>query len=61
MIIEHKFKVHFHDGSRHKELYMTLDMDDIVRLRKTIERAEAKAATLSALMASKGIKQLYLS
>src|SRR5262249_30267729 len=37
MIVEYTLKVVFHDGSKHREIYMVLDESDLVRLRSTID------------------------
>jgi len=52
MIVMHTLKLAFHQqGSRddHGEFYVTLDADDLRSLRKIIDRAEAKAQSLSTL------------
>ena len=56
MIVEYTLKVVFHDGSRrHREIFMAMDENDISRLKKAIERAEKKAASLKALLNSKNL------
>jgi len=56
MILEYILKIAFHDGSRrHREIYMAMDANDIERLKKAIERAEKKAASLKALLDSKNL------
>jgi hypothetical protein len=60
VILEYTLKVVFHDGNRHREIYMALDADDMSRLRKVIERAEEKAASLHSLLESKAITHLRL-
>lgn len=55
MLLEHTLKIVFHDGFRHRELYMALDTSDISRLREVIDRAEKKAASLKSLLNSKGL------
>ncbi len=56
MIVEYILKIVFHDGSRrHREIFMAMDEHDIARLKKAIDRAEKKAATLKALLASKDL------
>jgi|HubBroStandDraft_1064217.scaffolds.fasta_scaffold121305_2 hypothetical protein len=60
VILEYTLKIVFHDGNRHREIYMALDTDDMSRLRKVVERAEEKAASLHSLLKSKGITHLRL-
>ena len=56
MIVEYILKIVFHDGSRrHREIFMAMDADDIARLKKAIDRAEKKAASLKALLDSKNL------
>jgi len=61
MIVEYTLKIVFHDGNRHRELYMALDADDVSRFRAVIDRAEKKAASLTSLLESKGITRLRMS
>jgi hypothetical protein len=59
MILEYTLKIVFHDGSRrHREIFMAMDEGDIARLKKAIERAEKKAASLKALMNSKNLSPM---
>jgi hypothetical protein len=60
MILEYMLKLVFHDGNRHREMYMALDSGDIAHLREMIERAEKKAVSLKSLLESKGIVSLRL-
>lgn len=46
-VVVHLLKLGYHQGSKeHKEFYLSLDADDLETLRKTIDRAEAKAKSL---------------
>lgn len=46
-IVTHLLKVAYHQGSKeHKNFYVTLDADDLQRLKGLIERAESKARSL---------------
>lgn len=52
-VIQHTLKIIFHDGSKHEEVYMALDLNDLKRLRAVIDRAEKKAVSLKALLKGK--------
>ena len=60
MIVEYTLKIVFHDGNRHREIYMALDAEDVSHFHAVIERAEKKAASLTSLLESKGITRLRL-
>lgn len=60
VIIEYTLKIVFHDGARHKEVYMALDASDLSRLREIIQRAEMKVASLSAMLDAKNITHLRI-
>lgn len=60
VILEYTLKIVFHDGGRHREMYMALDAQDIAHLREAIDRAEKKTASLKSLLESKGITSLRL-
>jgi hypothetical protein len=49
-IITHTLKIVCHEGLEHKELYFSLDSEDIVTLKKIVERAEVKLSSLKALL-----------
>lgn len=47
VVIVHYLKLGYHEGSKtHQKFYVALDSDDLKELKKTIERAEEKAAVL---------------
>lgn len=49
MVVIHLLKLAYHEGdARHHHFYVALDDKDLQALKKTIERAEAKARTLKA-------------
>jgi hypothetical protein len=53
MVVMHTFKLAYHEqGSRkdHGEFYVTLDAEDLQKLKDIIERAEAKAKTLASIL-----------
>jgi mRNA-degrading endonuclease HigB of HigAB toxin-antitoxin module len=49
-IISHTLKIVCHEGIEHKELYFSLDSEDISMLKKMVERAETKMASLKTLI-----------
>jgi hypothetical protein len=47
MVVVHLLKLAYHQGSdKHEQFYLSLDDGDLKELRRLIDRAEAKAATL---------------
>lgn len=47
MVVLHTLKLTFHEtNTQHQDFYVSLDADDLVTLRKLIDRAEAKANAL---------------
>ncbi|MBI2681955.1 MAG: hypothetical protein HYX26_01835 [Acidobacteriales bacterium] len=51
MVVMHQLKLSFHQGGpRHQDVYIALDADDLEELKKVLERAEQKAATLRAIV-----------
>lgn len=47
MIVVHVLKLGYHQGNeKHQQFYVSLDAQDLVELRRVIDRAEAKARTL---------------
>ena len=57
-IVTHTLKVIFHEFGEHKELYFSLDAEDISTLKKIAERANEKMASLQALLRSANIPDL---
>jgi hypothetical protein len=48
MVVVHLLKLTYHEGTdKHQQFYVALDDGDLKTLRKLIDRAEAKAATLT--------------
>jgi len=51
MVIVHLLKLGYHQGGeKHQEFYVSLDAEDLDRLKKIIERAETKAKTLKSVI-----------
>ncbi len=55
MLLTHNLKIAFHESGRKgdHEFYVSLDAADLQELKRTIERAEAKAASLKAILPAK--------
>ena len=49
-VIVHNLKISYHQDDEHREFYVALDTEDVVRLRTLLERAEMKAQSLEALL-----------
>jgi hypothetical protein len=63
MIIVHTLKIGYHDSGeqKHKEMYFSLDADDIIKLTEALKRAQDKTRILKAKMDSVGIPTVDLS
>jgi hypothetical protein len=57
-VIVHSLKISFREAGRYREFFTILDNDDLVKLKQTLERAEAKTRTLSAFLQSAKISYL---
>jgi hypothetical protein len=57
-IVTHTLKIIFHEYGEHRELYFSLDAEDVVTLKKIAERAIDKMSSLQALLASASITDL---
>ena len=51
----HTLRIDYHEGGEHKEFFIALDMDDLRELKKTIDRAETKTASLRSFLNASGI------
>jgi hypothetical protein len=62
MFVTHTLKLTIHQASSsdHAELYISLDSDDLVKLKKTLERAEQKERSLKSVFEVKGLKVIDL-
>lgn len=49
-LLIHTLKVTYHSKGKHEDFYVALNIEDLKRLRKIIDRAEAKANNLTALL-----------
>ena len=57
-VVIHTLKLELHALGGHKEMYLGLDEGDLVTLKKVIERAEQKAASLKETLRTKSLKDL---
>ena len=48
--ISHTLQIQYHEGSDHKEFYVTLDADDLESLKKAVQRAETKASSIKTVL-----------
>jgi hypothetical protein len=62
MIIVHTLKLGYHhtDSAKHRDIFMALDLDDIVKLQEALRRAEEKTKTLKAKLEAVGISSVDL-
>jgi len=63
MIIVHTLKIGYHDAGdqKHKEMFFSVDADDIAKLAEALKRAQDKTKVLKAKMDSVGIPTVDLS
>lgn len=54
-VIVHMLKIAYHESTDHKEIFVGLDSDDLLALKRAIERAEAKQMSLEAILRSADI------
>ena len=59
-VIVHSLKVHSHRDDRHDETYFAMDYQDLVKLRKVVDRAITKHETLSEMMNEFGVRVIEL-
>ena len=57
-VILHQLKISYHEGNQLKEFFITLSTEEIRQLRTVLNRAEAKAQSLKALMDSVSVPML---
>jgi hypothetical protein len=56
--VSHNLKITYHEGGDHKEFYVALDADDIKTMKRVLERAEAKAASLKSVLHAAALPDL---
>jgi hypothetical protein len=57
-VIVHTMRVSYHEDDNHKEFYVALDDNDLVDLRKALDRAEAKSRLLLRKLELTGVPYL---
>jgi hypothetical protein len=51
MVIVQRLRIEYHvGGSKHKDLYIAVDADDLKRLQSVISRAQAEAKSLESAL-----------
>jgi len=56
--IAHTLEIEYHESGEHKEFYVVLDNEDLQKMKRIIQRAEAKAGSLKALLKTTGLPDL---
>lgn len=56
--IAHTLEIEYHESREHKEFYVVLDNDELQKMKRIIQRAEAKALSLKALLKATGMPDL---
>jgi len=56
--VAHILKLTYHEGGDHKDFYVALDENDIQVMKKILERAEAKAASLKSVLQAANLPDL---
>jgi len=56
--IAHTLEIEYHESGEHKEFYVVLDNEDLQKMKRIIQRAEAKALSLKALLKTTGLPDL---
>ncbi|HEX7862392.1 MAG TPA: hypothetical protein VF773_18790 [Verrucomicrobiae bacterium] len=57
-VIVQMLQIGFRENGKHKEFYVALDTEDVVKLRKILERAEAKTLMLESFIKNSPMKYL---
>ena len=63
MLLVHMLKLGYHDAheGRHREFYVSLDVNDLASLKAAIERAETKAKSIRSRLKSAGLNLIDLA
>jgi DNA-directed RNA polymerase subunit F len=63
VIVVHTLKLAYHDAAtgRHEELFVSIDNDDIEKLKEILKRAEEKTKSLTSKLQISGVRMLNLS
>ncbi len=57
-VVLHELRVGYHESGEHRDFFVSLDAEDLARLKEQIERAERKAKTLAGVLSQAGIANL---
>lgn len=56
--ISHTLRIAYHEGGEHKEFYVVLDANDLQSMKKVLQKAEAKSASVGAVLKLANIPDL---
>ena len=56
--ITHTLKIVYHETGEHKEFYVALEPEDLQKLKKVIQRAETKEASLKSVLKAASVPEL---
>lgn len=56
--IAHTLEIEYHDSGEHREFYVVLDNEELLKMKRIIQRAETKAASLKTLLKTVGLPDL---
>lgn len=56
--VTHTLKIEYHEEGEHKEFYVALDAEDLQKLKRVLQRAEAKASSLKSLLKAANLADL---
>ena len=56
--VVHQLRIHYHQSRELKEMFLTIDINDIIALKELLERAQEKEATLLTMLEVAGVKSL---
>jgi hypothetical protein len=55
-VVTHSLNIHYHEEGKHRDFFVALAANDLQELKKVIERAERKSATLKSLIEKLAIR-----
>ena len=56
--ITHTLKIEYHEVGEHKQFYVALDAEDLQKMKKILQRAEAKESSLKSLLNDASVPDL---
>jgi hypothetical protein len=57
-VVSHTLQITYHEGGEHKDFYVMLDADDLETMKKVLQRAEAKASSLTSFLKAANLPDL---